>query len=401
MSNASSPQDIELSLLAKGKKVIPLVYEYESLFIADIKLPDLVVSNRQSTPVTPVEIQILATANGRKVTASFLGQDQLASLINQANSYFKNLLTDASPDTRRRLAIGCGDINIDAASLSDDATIGPGQCAAILLSQALRCFHVVGVTRIDTIEIIMSLKQKGSVTTTALKTPLHFHKTDVRYVFPIRGNVTLQNMPMNYPRHRQAHSQEFAFDVITELPSAQGDPMYSCKGNSSDLSDYHIYRREILAVADGAVVELGDSFPEEESVNPEDWTQAQSSAVMERLACRIGLQNALCGNYITIEHAPDEFSFYGHLSQGSIRVRVGDKVKAGQVIALVGSTGNSTEPHLHFQVMDSRDMFTANGLPVRFEDVPADKMNQSLTSANTISVSDYLHLFLPKIGNSD
>jgi len=397
MNKADDEQTVELSLLTTGKKVIPLVCEYPSLLITDIKLPDLVVSNHLTVPVTPVEMQVIGTASGKKIAALFVGQDRLVSLISQANPQFRRVL--ATSDTRDRLAYELGEVSVDAVALSESAAIGPRQCAVILLSRILH-FHVAGVERIDGLEVVVSVERGKGIQTVVLNLPLHFHETKVDYLFPVRGSVTIADMPMNYHHHRRAHSQEFALDITAEAPSASGKLMSSRKENSSELSDYYIYRREVLAAADGTVVEVANSFPEEESVSPAGWTQAASAAAIKRLARRIGYQSAAIGNYMTIEHAPDEFSFYAHLSQDSIRVKAGDKVKAGQVIALVGSTGNSSEPHLHFQVMDSREFPTANGLPVKFVDVPPAKMNQYLVAANTIATSDYLHLFLPEISQT-
>lgn len=56
-----------------------------------------------------------------------------------------------------------------------------------------------------------------------------------------------------------------------------------------------------------------------------------------------------------------------HLQTGSIQVTVGQSVKKGEVIGRVGHSGNSFAPHLHFQLMDSSDIATANGLPCAFE----------------------------------
>ena len=74
-----------------------------------------------------------------------------------------------------------------------------------------------------------------------------------------------------------------------------------------------------------------------------------------------------------------------------MRVRVGDKAKKGMVIAKVGNTGNSSAPHLHFQLTDGPNFFTANGLPMMFENVPARAMIVDYPiTANTLSFSDSL-----------
>jgi len=56
------------------------------------------------------------------------------------------------------------------------------------------------------------------------------------------------------------------------------------------------------------------------------------------------------GNYIAIQHFNGFTSYYAHLVTNSIDVQIGDTVKAGQRIALVGSSGNSSDPHLHFEL---------------------------------------------------
>lgn len=63
------------------------------------------------------------------------------------------------------------------------------------------------------------------------------------------------------------------------------------------------------------------------------------------------------GNTVIIDHGDNVWTLYGHIRNGGIKVEKGDKVKRGQKIAEVGSTGNSTGPHLHFEVR-------INGSPV-------------------------------------
>lgn len=60
------------------------------------------------------------------------------------------------------------------------------------------------------------------------------------------------------------------------------------------------------------------------------------------------------------------FAFYAHMQPHSLRVHVGEHVKQGQVIGLLGNTGNTDAPHLHFQIMNSPDSWTADGLPFEF-----------------------------------
>jgi murein DD-endopeptidase MepM/ murein hydrolase activator NlpD len=78
------------------------------------------------------------------------------------------------------------------------------------------------------------------------------------------------------------------------------------------------------------------------------------------------------GNYVLIRHTDGEHSLYAHLRKASVRVSVGDSVRAGQPIGDAGSSGNSTEPHLHFQVIDGPDLNSARGLPIEFTGLKDD-----------------------------
>lgn len=74
----------------------------------------------------------------------------------------------------------------------------------------------------------------------------------------------------------------------------------------------------------------------------------------------------MVGNHVTIDHGNGVHSLYAHLRRGSVRVAVGDRVSAGDVIGEVGNSGNTSEPHLHFQLMDRPSVMNAAGLPFRF-----------------------------------
>jgi len=91
-----------------------------------------------------------------------------------------------------------------------------------------------------------------------------------------------------------------------------------------------------------------------------DLTRAVILAPFKRLQ-----PSELLGNHIIIE-TRDCYVLLAHLKQGSIRVAVGDRVVAGQPIAAMGNSGNSTFPHLHVQAMDRLDLAEAKGLPLGF-----------------------------------
>lgn len=121
-------------------------------------------------------------------------------------------------------------------------------------------------------------------------------------------------------------------------------------GDVSDLANYAYYGTPIHAAADGVVVNLYDDADEQ---------------VPGADAKGITTEN-IGGNMLVIDIGGGAFAFYAHMRRGSLEVKLGDQVKAGQVIGLLGNTGNSTAPHLHFHVMDGPSPLNANGLPYVF-----------------------------------
>ena len=73
------------------------------------------------------------------------------------------------------------------------------------------------------------------------------------------------------------------------------------------------------------------------------------------------------GNHVILDIGGGRYAFYAHLKPGSLRVRVGERVKRGQVVGLVGNSGNSTEPHLHFHIMDGTSPLGSEGIPYAIE----------------------------------
>jgi murein DD-endopeptidase MepM/ murein hydrolase activator NlpD len=75
------------------------------------------------------------------------------------------------------------------------------------------------------------------------------------------------------------------------------------------------------------------------------------------------------GNHVVLDLGDGVFAAFADLRRGSIRVRRGDRVRLGQQMAECGNSRNSTEPHLHFQLMDHPSVLLAAGLPMRFRDL--------------------------------
>lgn len=74
------------------------------------------------------------------------------------------------------------------------------------------------------------------------------------------------------------------------------------------------------------------------------------------------------GNHVILDHENGEFSFLAHLKQGSVQVKLGDRIEAGTLLGTCGNSGNSSEPHLHFHLQTTAILFRGDGLPAFFCD---------------------------------
>lgn len=121
-------------------------------------------------------------------------------------------------------------------------------------------------------------------------------------------------------------------------------------GEKSKLDSYPYFGVPVLSVDYGVVVEARDGFPEQTpGVSP-------SGIDYENVA----------GNHVVVELAKGRYALYAHLQTGSVKVKTGDRVQRGQVLGLLGNTGNTDAPHLHFHMMDGPAPLLANGIPYVF-----------------------------------
>jgi len=129
----------------------------------------------------------------------------------------------------------------------------------------------------------------------------------------------------------------------------QSGRIYS--GPREKLESYPIFGKPVLAVAD-SVVDSVITDPEEQTPGkyPTNITLAAAD-----------------GNCVILKLGEHQYALYAHMQPGSILVHEGEKVKRGQTIGLVGNTGNSVAPHLHFQMNDGPSSLAANGLPYEIE----------------------------------
>ncbi|GAB6109990.1 M23 family metallopeptidase [Fusibacter bizertensis] len=191
--------------------------------------------------------------------------------------------------------------------------------------------------------------------------------------FPLKGEWLSPNSPgIKIPSHgTNRFGTRYAYDFIKVdwekkgWPSHRGSLLqYLLLGVS--LKDYYCWGENVYAPCDGVIAQSEDGYKERSRTNLLlDITNAYKNALF--FDPRKHPVQSIAGNYIIIQYGDEIYAAIVHLQTGSIRVKVGEQVKKGDFIGRVGHSGNSFMPHLHFQLMDSLDILTANGLPCAFE----------------------------------
>ena len=144
---------------------------------------------------------------------------------------------------------------------------------------------------------------------------------------------------VNY--HVVLPSQRWGYDLLL---TKQGK---SFRGDATRLQDYYCYDLPVLAPAAGVVRAVRDGEPD--GAIGENWKA-----------------DTALGNHVVLEVAPSEFLFIGHLRPGSVAVRQGERVEAGQRIGRVGNSGNNSEPHVHLHLQDTIRPYLGEGIPFYF-----------------------------------
>jgi CubicO group peptidase (beta-lactamase class C family) len=290
---------------------------------------ELQLINRSSSTVTVRKLEALA---GGRVVQKLAGK----ALAGQMETYGKGELT---------------------------ATLAPGQGAYVLMDVSLAAKAKVPTELVHRISVTSKPKLPSSIASS-----YEFAATKVTdreavvVASPLRGPnwVVGNGCCANFNAHRGTvlpvngapHvAERFAIDFV------QIDPMGRLfEGSKNPLSNYSYFGDEIHSVAAGKVVGVVDDLPEVEAGSlPPAITAAEAG-----------------GNHVVVDIGHGRYAFYAHLQPGSVRVKVGQKVKVGETLGLLGNSGNTDAPHLHFHLMDSPYPLLANGVPYRFANFIVD-----------------------------
>jgi hypothetical protein len=190
--------------------------------------------------------------------------------------------------------------------------------------------------------------------------------------FPLRGEWITPNTPgTKVPSHgTDLLGERYAYDFVGIDPRSRimrfyrPNPLHYLTLGVR-LQDCFGWGQPIYSSTAGMVIQAEDGLPERNPVHlARDFSILLKNARAINSKQTIDLRS-LSGNSIIIE-TDDGYAVYAHAQTGSILVSPGDKVISGQQLANVGHSGNSTAPHLHFQLMDHPDPLIAQGIPCCF-----------------------------------
>ena len=187
---------------------------------------------------------------------------------------------------------------------------------------------------------------------------------------PFTGRWTVRNSPARrVPSHGiDLLGQRYAIDFVgvDDAGSTASAHDWRTVFGTEPAERFVSFGRPILAPTDGIVVAVHDGEPDHAARRSQLALASYARGQASRL--RQGVW-AIAGNHVIIaDRGTGLFVVLVHLRHRSLRAAVGDQIGTGDQIAECGNSGNSTQPHVHVQVMDSLDMAVAHGVPMVFRD---------------------------------
>jgi len=166
--------------------------------------------------------------------------------------------------------------------------------------------------------------------------------SQVRFRLPMDGRIKVawggDDRETNY--HTAVASERWAYDLLVTRDGS------TYRGSGLLLEDYYAWDKPVLAPAAGVVQAAADGEP--------DVPRGER------------FKGSALGNYVVLAVAPGEFVVIAHLRRGSVGVKKGMRVEAGQEIGRAGNSGNTTEPHVHIHLQDAAPPALAEGIPMFF-----------------------------------
>jgi hypothetical protein len=198
---------------------------------------------------------------------------------------------------------------------------------------------------------------KGRRAEQMLAIPIRYYQQKTALIFPFRGRGIVGQDWITNGGHG-GYWNAFAIDLDGL------DQNYGEKNDANENASDAGWGREILTPAAGTVTYARNDVPD--NPRPDTITyMAQHDPIM-----------AFLGNCVIIDHGNSEYSVMMHMQQGSVTVRVGERVAAGQVIGRLGNSGDAFGPHLHYQLQAGPQVFRDQSLPFRFQNIDVSQLSR-------------------------
>jgi Peptidase family M23 len=196
---------------------------------------------------------------------------------------------------------------------------------------------------------------------------------------PVRGRWIAINSPATrVPSHGTRElGQAYAIDLVhAPDPDVEWRPVHRWPPARRPES-FPGFGVPIVAPADGVVAAASGWQRDHWSRNsPLGLAYLMAEMIIRALLSMLDGRFVI-GNHVVLDLGDGVFAVFAHLRRGSLKVRRGDWVRAGDQLGECGNSGNTSEPHLHFHLMDRHRPVIAAGLPFSFDHYEADGEMQS------------------------
>lgn len=337
-----------------------------------VLLQNVALINRSGKPVSIDAVEVVLQLGGQPMDTRRFAPDALAKFAKGGQA------VQASGMMKLAAFQFCGTELLGEAPLSDTATLAPG--AALLIAQQPFAFQ--GARDMLAVSVYSGTSNPTRVGHASI--PLNSGVTKTDLIFPLTGAWWVGSGPSFHTQHRWAIPEEFGLDLVKL--GANGK---THRNDGTKFTDYYAYGAKIVAPAAGKVVLAITTESEDPKAmrQPTETLEIYFTRLLGDQAARMarGLPGIL-GNAVVIDHGNGEFSLLAHLKPGSIKVAVGDTVAKGQILGALGSSGNSTEPHLHYHVCDKPDPLLCAGIPLAFSniDIPLTDLPRPIQSGHMV-----------------
>lgn len=168
-----------------------------------------------------------------------------------------------------------------------------------------------------------------------------------KYILPMNGiwYVEYGGLTKETSHSWNVLPQRYAYDLEIRKNNLPYHDDYT------DSKNYYSYLEDIICPCDGYVVDICNKYDDTKILKDRP------------VVCDV---DEVKGNYIIIKHEHSEYSVLCHIKKDTFRVKIGDIVKCGEVLAKVGNSGNTQGPHIHFHVQDGLNSTSSNGIKIKF-----------------------------------